>query len=57
MLRGGNICVNCVGFDGTSKIGIFTPDGQLVNSFGPGLIGQSLAMTVDPTDRIVVADR
>lgn len=57
VLRGGNICVNCVGFDGTSRIGIFTPDGQLVNSFGPGLIGQSLAMTVDQTDRITVIDR
>lgn len=57
VLRDGKLCVNCVGYDGTSRIGIFTPDGQLSHTFGPGLIGQSLAMTVDQMDRIIVVDR
>ncbi|XP_039267090.2 uncharacterized protein LOC120342366 [Styela clava] len=57
VLRGGNICVNCVGFDGTSRIGIFTKEGQLIRHFGQGEIGSSSAITVDSMDRISVVDR
>ncbi|XP_076825419.1 E3 ubiquitin-protein ligase TRIM32-like isoform X2 [Clavelina lepadiformis] len=57
VLRNGNLCINCVGFDGTSRIGIFTPEGRVVSNFGQGTIGSSCAMTVDSMDRITVMDR
>lgn len=57
VLRGGNICVNCAGFNGSSRIGIFSPDGRIVSSFGENAIGASSAMTVDNMDRITVIDR
>jgi len=57
VLRNGNLCVNCSGFNGTSRIGIFTQEGRIVNSFGPGITGSSSAMAVDNMDRITVIDR
>lgn len=57
VLRDGNLCVNCSGFDGTSKIGIFTPDGRLINTVGENFLGSICAMTVDGLDRISLMDR
>lgn len=57
ILRNGNICLNCVGFEGVSRIGIFSPEGRVISYFGPGVIGSACAMTVDNTDRITIMDR
>lgn len=57
VFRDGNMCINCVGFDGTSRIGIFTPEGRKVHSFGSGVIGSTSAIAVDAMDRITVIDR
>ena len=57
VLKDGNICVNCIGFDGTSRIGIFSPDGRLIKTVGENFLGSVCAITVDNLDRISIMDR
>nr|XP_002126969.1 tripartite motif-containing protein 3-like [Ciona intestinalis] len=57
ILRNGDLCVNCVGYNGTSKVAIFSPEGQTISHFGPGVFGSTSAMAVDEMDRISVVDR
>jgi len=57
VLRNGDLCVCCVGIDHESCIATFSPEGNFLSSFGQGQIGYPMAMTVDPSDIVVVYNR